>query len=472
MLEGLEVCEVNFSYARSNNDIFRIDSNYFQKQFLKEEIAINARGGQTLQKLGVQLRSFGAYSLNNNVDYLDTGVPFIRGVNMKKGRVNFDDLTYISEEAHALLWKSEITPETVLLSMSGTVGDVALASKSWKYPVNSNQDIAKIDTKGQLNPYALYAFLLSRFGQNYLKREARGSVQQHVFLSQIEQFKMPTMSTDLEVAIQKVIESSDATQAKAISSLRLSERALTSALGLENWQIPESLSYVRNSLDSFATGRLDAEYFQPKYAKLIELIEATGQASPLADLLQTNQRGKQPEYAESGLPVVNSKHVANGEVRVDADNRYAKSSDSGLLIEAGDVLINGTGVGTIGRAAPYLQPFKAIPDNHVTILRPYKGSIDPVYLAVFLNSLAGQLQVEQRFRGSSGQIELYPNDIAQFTIWVAPENIQTQVRQYVEASFQAKQRAAQLLDAAKRAVEIAIEDSEAAALTYLEGVNP
>jgi hypothetical protein len=35
-----------------------------------------------------------------------------------------------------------------------------------------------------------------------------------------------------------------------------------------------------------------------------------------------------------------------------------------------------------------------------------------------------------------------------------------------------RQRATQLLDAARRAVEIAIEDSEAAALAYLEGVNP
>jgi hypothetical protein len=165
-LEGLEISEVNFSYVRGSNDIFRIDSNYFQKKFLKEESVITARGGQTLQKLGVQLRSFGAYSLNNSVDYLDAGVPFIRGVNMKKGRVNFDDLIYISNEAHSLLWKSEITPETVLLSMSGTVGDVALASKIWEYPVNSNQDIAKIDTKGLLNPYALYALARSRLKCN------------------------------------------------------------------------------------------------------------------------------------------------------------------------------------------------------------------------------------------------------------------------------------------------------------------
>jgi type I restriction enzyme S subunit len=35
-----------------------------------------------------------------------------------------------------------------------------------------------------------------------------------------------------------------------------------------------------------------------------------------------------------------------------------------------------------------------------------------------------------------------------------------------------RQRATQLLDAAKRAVEIAIEDSESAALAFLDAVNP
>jgi len=135
------------------------------------------------------------------------------------------------------------------------------------------------------------------------------------------------------------------------------------------------------------------------------------------------------------------------------------------LIEPGDVLLNGTGVGTIGRAAPYLHNFKAIPDNHVTILRPRKG-IDSVYLAVFLNSVAGRLQVEQRLRGSSGQIELYPNDIAEFTVWDAPSVVQGEIRKQIEDSFQQKQRATELLNTAKRAVEIAIEDSEAAALAY------
>lgn len=51
-------------------------------------------------------------------------------------------------------------------------------------------------------------------------------------------------------------------------------------------------------------------------------------------------------------------------------------------------------------------------------------------------------------------------------------NVQADIRQAVEKSHEQKQRASQLLDAAKRAVEIAIEDSEAAALAYLAEVAP
>ena len=84
-----------------------------------------------------------------------------------------------------------------------------------------------------------------------------------------------------------------------------------------------------------------------------------------------------------------------------------------------------------------------------------------------MNSQAGQLQVEQRLRGSSGQIELYPNDIAEFRVWFAPLEVQTSIRSSVEQSFAQRQRATQLLEAAKRAVEIAIETDEESALAYL-----
>lgn len=197
------------------------------------------------------------------------------------------------------------------------------------------------------------------------------------------------------------------------------------------------------------------------------MMAAKGNCDRLGNHLLFNIRGKQPDYADIGLPVINSKHVLRNEVRCDDDNRTSTFDSNSMLIKTGDVLINGTGVGTIGRAAAYLHESSALPDNHVTILRPNK-SLDPVYLAVFLNSLAGQLQVDQRLHGSSGQIELYPTDIADFQIWLAPQELQHNIRKQVEQSFAQRQRATRLLDAAKRAVEIVIEESESAALQFLQ----
>ncbi|HWE19199.1 MAG TPA: hypothetical protein VG758_18770 [Hyphomicrobiaceae bacterium] len=140
-----------------------------------------------------------------------------------------------------------------------------------------------------------------------------------------------------------------------------------------------------------------------------------------------------------------------------------------MVIRKGDVLLNGTGVGTIGRAAPYLREISALPDNHVTVLRT--TSLDPVFLSVFLNSLPGQLQIEQLIKGSSGQIELYPDDVAKIIVWEAPKKKQESVRDQVLGAFAQEQKAHALLNTAKRAVEIAIKENEKAALRFLKDVG-
>ncbi len=169
--EELECTEILFSYVQ--NDIFRLDSFFYAKEFLEGERLIARLKTTSLREMKrAKILSFGAYSLNNFVEYLSEGVPFIRCVDMKGGVVETANLIRISKAAHCLLYKSEVFPETVLLSMSGSVGNVAIALPSWQYPMNSNQDIAKIHLRGDMNPYYLYAFFASRYGQNYMRREA------------------------------------------------------------------------------------------------------------------------------------------------------------------------------------------------------------------------------------------------------------------------------------------------------------
>lgn len=137
-----------------------------------------------------------------------------------------------------------------------------------------------------------------------------------------------------------------------------------------------------------------------------------------------------------------------------------------MIIQTDDVLINGTGVGTIGRCAPYLYQEDALPDNHVTILR--SDSLDSIYLSIFINSIVGQYQVEKYLKGSSGQIELYPKDIAQFWIWEAPEDIQQSIRDKVIESHHKRGQSKQLLEIAKIGVEKAIEENEERATAWID----
>lgn len=467
MLEGLEVSELMLSQVSFENRAFRIDSQYFAKTALLAEAKLKAGRWEELHQLSHSVESFGAYALTNEFSYVDEGIPFLRCLNIKNGFTDFSDVLYVPETARTLLAKSEVKAGMVLLTMSGSVGNATVALPSWNYPINSNQDIAKITPQPDVNPYFLAAFIGSSYGRVQMARLPVGSVQQHIFLWMIERLVFARFTANLELAIGNTVQTAYAIEGNSVEQVAIAEQKLLRALNLENWQPPTPLSYTRSSTDAFAAGRFDAEHFKPKFAELIAHIENTGNAARLGSLLAVNDRGNQPEYTDTGLPVVNSKHIAHNDVRLDADNRVGLASAAKVLIEPGDVVMNGTGVGTIGRSAPYLHASKAIPDNHVTILRPKNAAVDPVYLSVFINSLAGQLQVEQRLHGSSGQIELYPTDIADFTVWLAPKAIQQEIRQAVESGFAAKQHATQLLEAAKRAVEIAIEDSETAALAYL-----
>jgi len=169
------------------------------------------------------------------------------------------------------------------------------------------------------------------------------------------------------------------------------------------------------------------------------------------------QRGKQPVYSNTGFRVINSKQVQPNRV-IFEDNRLAISNpNDALQIRYGDTLINGKGRGTLGRAAPYLFDESAVPDNHVTILR--SPDLDPVYLSLYLNSAAGQMQVEMYQRGTSGQLELYPFDIRRFLVWPAPESFQKELRRIHDKAASAERESRQLLEQAKARVEQLIEEA-------------
>ena len=469
MLEGLEISEVKFSYVRLN-DIFRIDSNYFQKIFLQQEQRVLKTNSNRLIDLGCDLKSFGAYSLNNYVEYLEEGVPFVRGINLKNGRISFNNVIYISNEAHKLLWKSEVRPKTILLSMSGTIGDVAIASESLKYPINSNQDIAKISCDENLNPYYLYAFLSSYFGQNYLIREARGSVQQHVFLSQIENFQIPEFSADFYNVIENTVLDADLSDAKSQQCYGDAEQTLLEAVGLADFKPSTQNTNIKTIAQSFgSSGRLDAEYYQPKY----EAFESTVKSNKYGYTFIKNEydhfndvsRKLKSAYHYIEISDVNVSDGTNSPILIETTELPANAK---FEVKKGDLIISKVRPNR-GAITVIEEEFdNLIVSGAFTVLREKPSSVfTKEVLKVLLRTPVYREWMLQFNVGTQYPV-IRDEDILNLPIPKIDLTTQTNISQLVQQSFSLKAQSEHLLNVAKRAVEIAIEQDEAAAMHFIE----
>ena len=100
-----------------------------------------------------------------------------------------------------------------------------------------------------------------------------------------------------------------------------------------------------------------------------------------------------------------------------------------------------------------------------------KSTILPDYLTLVLNSPIVQLQAE---RDSNGAIIQHwkPSEIENVIIPILEMDLQKEIAAKVQESFTLRKQSKQLLEYAKQAVEIAIEQGEGVALKWLKDKLP
>lgn len=358
-------------------------------------------------------------------------------------------------ETHLKNLRSSCEVGDVLLSTAGTLGNAAIVTEE-VLPANMDQDVARIHLRDDaIDPWYLVAFLDSRVGRLQSERVSTGQVQKHIALEKIREFSVPVNFSQRRAA--DAVRRAHKSLCESNDLYREAEESLLTSLGVACLDLSPQLFYERRYSDAETAHRLDAEYFQPKYERLLTLLKDTGNAFRLGDLLGYCQRGFQPAYEATGdVLVINSEHVGKRHVELEGNRRttraFVEKNRGRGVVRKYDVLLNSTGYVTIGRAQTLLCEADAIVDSHVTILRTKEG-LDPVFLGLFLNSMPGFLQTERGWTGSSGQIELRLDVIKDFTVWAAPAETQARIRQGLEASEAARQESQRLLTEAKRMVE-------------------
>jgi type I restriction enzyme M protein len=474
LLEGLEISIIPFASLNLRD---RADAEYFSKENRAIEKSLKDHKSRPLREFGTLVGS-AFYPAATNL-YEQGDIPFARCVDCIQHPVitRQQDSDFVRVPSWFVEQSQQIDSAKRGDIIITKVGTPCFASIVRDYDqIALSRTVLGLVRIHDIDPYYLVAFLRCRFGFNQLLRQREQTIQFQLTLDRVRQVLVFSASPTLQSAIKLKMLDHVTAMEQSHSKWGEAEAILCDALGLAGWNPPEPLSYTRRASEASAASRLDAEHFRPKFAALLEKMLLHGKVVRLGDNLHFCERGRQPHYADEGLPVVNSRHVREGTVVLGSQNRFANEEAAQLrlaveertTIKQGDVLMNGTGVGTMGRCAAYLYDYNSLPDNHITILRPTIDSgLDPVFLAAQLNSMIGQMQVEQYFKGSSGQIELYPAEIKEFRIWLAPHDVQLNIREAIESAHKAYEQAQVALDRAKRAIEIAIEDSEIVALRYL-----
>ena len=155
------------------------------------------------------------------------------------------------------------------------------------------------------------------------------------------------------------------------------------------------------------------------------------------------RRGKAPKYVDkSGVLVFaqkcNTKH--NGidiglSLYLDVTTLGRYPDDE--YMQDGDVVINSTGTGTLGRVGLYrvtdnIAGLPIVPDSHVTIIR-CSSSIQGFYLYAFLK--AHQEELEKKGEGSTNQKELKPLTLKEMLIALPPVSEQQRIEDTISIAF-------------------------------------
>jgi type I restriction enzyme S subunit len=103
-------------------------------------------------------------------EYISSGVPLLRGINVNHGRFYDDGFVFISEETADRLSKYESHPGDVLLVHKGTLGQIGLMPKNRKYHryIMGNSMLKVQCNEDKLIPEYLYYWFCSSEGQHYL----------------------------------------------------------------------------------------------------------------------------------------------------------------------------------------------------------------------------------------------------------------------------------------------------------------
>lgn len=460
---------MRLSSVANNNKSLRIDSTYFVKASEAIDRALKKSSHFFLKKTEVVSGPFGSTLKSHS--YLKEGVPFVRVQNIKGGfEIQKNEIVYISEKDNDTLKNSQLVVDDLVLSKVGnTIGYYARVDEELqRCNISENNIGIKLSGYHVARRHYILTFLNSSYGKTLTLRKISGNAQPKLNVSDINDIPIPQKSELFESQISLLITKSRKIKHDSIAIYAQAEALLLASLGLKNFSPSNKNTNIKSFKNSFqTTGRLDAEYYQPKYEDYQKHIFSYSKGwLPLEKICDLKDKNYSPsdekffQYIE--LADIDKSGGITGcskELGKDLPSRARRK------INAGDVLISSI-EGSLSSCAIVSKEF----ENSLCSTGFYVIKSDEINSETLLVLFKSDLMQNILKQSCSGTIltAINKDEFSKIPLPLIDPKTQSQISSLIQESFTLKAKSEKLLEVAKQAVEMAIEESEEKAAAFLQ----
>jgi len=308
--------------------------------------------------------------------------------------------------AQSKLWNAG----TLCITIAANIADTAILGIDACFPDSVIGFIPKPEKADARFIKYLFDALLQRRFQRFTQGAAQDNLSQEKLLS----LKFPTPDLRTQKRIADILSTYDdliENNRRRIQLLEQSARLL-----YKEW-------FVRLRFPGYA------------YVKIKDGVPEGWTQKTINELSSYLNRGITPKYDDDSTGiVVNQKCVRERLVNLDLARRQAKEVPKGKLVKFGDVLVNSTGEGTLGRVAQLTFEIEnCTVDSHITIVRPAKG-VPVYYFGLYLTSLESYFSTMGR--GATNQTELSRSTIGDISMLVPASVLAKEFEGLVDPIYQ------------------------------------
>ena len=469
-MDGLECKEVSLSQVNGDDGWFRLDSHYYRKQYIELKNKLSGMPHWFLKDIVLKPIQTGHTPSMKNEKYYGGKIAFIKTDNLHSNHIrdNFSD--FLSDEGNSTIARTTLQEFDIITTIIGATEDVIARSAlitSEHLPANINQNIVQIRVDNRIVfPEYVNTYLNTKFGREYLHYLSRQTEQVNLNCQEVGMVIIPDFSLPFQEKVKFFTTKATELEKDSKQLMNKSTEKININLNINSFSPSNKNISIRLFSDSFSIfDRSDAEFYQEKYDDYEKLIFSApmGYTYVKNEFIPVKTKCSRTEKSYKYVEISNIE-IGTGNSTMNCINTEDLPDNAKIMTRKGDLLVST--VRPNRGAVAILESENVLVSGAFTVLREKSDYPKEVLQTLFRTPLYKDWLL--RFNVGTSYPVIKDEDVLNMPIPLFDEDVKETIVYNVRKACFLRNQSKQLLEYAKQAVEMAIEQGEDTALAWLK----